>query len=98
MSSSLCASRVRQRDTNGSYALCLLHEGQVMHYRIDRDQTGKLSIPDGKKFDTLWQVGMAGSLGGGGLSVQVQVQVRPAQVYVQAQVLVQGQVEVQVQV
>lgn len=27
-----------------------------MHYRIDRDQTGKLSIPDGKKFDTLWQV------------------------------------------
>lgn len=67
-----------------------------MHYRIDRDQTGKLSIPDGKKFDTLWQVGMAGSLGGG-LSAQVQVQVRPAQVYVQAEVLVQGQVEVQVQ-
>lgn len=29
-----------------------------MHYRIDRDQTGKLSIPDGKKFDTLWQVCM----------------------------------------
>lgn len=29
-----------------------------MHYRIDRDQTGKLSIPDGKKFDTLWQVSM----------------------------------------
>lgn len=27
-----------------------------MHYRIDRDTTGKLSIPDGKKFDTLWQV------------------------------------------
>lgn len=27
-----------------------------MHYRIDRDSSGKLSIPDGKKFDTLWQV------------------------------------------
>lgn len=27
-----------------------------MHYRIDLDQTGKLSIPDGKKFDTMWQV------------------------------------------
>lgn len=27
-----------------------------MHYRIDRDRAGKLSIPDGKKFDTLWQV------------------------------------------
>ncbi|XP_071398244.1 tyrosine-protein kinase SYK isoform X2 [Centroberyx affinis] len=47
---------IRQRDANGSYALCLLHEGQVMHYRIDRDKTGKLSIPDGKKFDTLWQL------------------------------------------
>lgn len=35
-----------------------------MHYRIDRDQKGKLSIPDGKKFDTLWQVGTGGSQGG----------------------------------
>lgn len=49
-------NRIRQRDNNGSYALCLLHNGQVMHYRIDRDKAGKLSIPDGKKFDTLWQV------------------------------------------
>ncbi|KAM9306169.1 tyrosine-protein kinase SYK isoform 2-T3 [Pholidichthys leucotaenia] len=47
---------IRQRDANGSYALCLLHEGEVMHYRIDRDPKGKLSIPDGKKFDTLWQL------------------------------------------
>uniref|UniRef100_UPI0037E902DD tyrosine-protein kinase SYK isoform X2 n=1 Tax=Semicossyphus pulcher TaxID=241346 RepID=UPI0037E902DD len=47
---------IRQRDQNGSYALCLLHEGQVMHYRVDRDRAGKLSIPDGKKFDTLWQL------------------------------------------
>ncbi|XP_039636240.1 tyrosine-protein kinase SYK isoform X2 [Perca fluviatilis] len=47
---------IRQRDLNGSYALCLLHEGQVMHYRIDRDRNGKLSIPDGKQFDTLWQL------------------------------------------
>lgn len=51
-----CVYRIRQRDQKGSYALCLLHEGQVMHYRIDSDRTGKLSIPDGKKFDTLWQV------------------------------------------
>ncbi|XP_077398432.1 tyrosine-protein kinase SYK isoform X2 [Vanacampus margaritifer] len=47
---------IRQRDVNGSYALCLLHEGEVMHYRIDQDRAGKLSIPDGKKFDTLWQL------------------------------------------
>ncbi|KAM9642579.1 tyrosine-protein kinase SYK isoform 3-T4 [Trichechus inunguis] len=46
---------IRARDDNGSYALCLLHEGKVLHYRIDKDKTGKLSIPDGKKFDTLWQ-------------------------------------------
>uniref|UniRef100_A0AAR2L036 Tyrosine-protein kinase n=1 Tax=Pygocentrus nattereri TaxID=42514 RepID=A0AAR2L036_PYGNA len=47
---------IRQRDTNGSFALGLLHNGQVMHYRIDKDKAGKLSIPDGKKFDTLWQL------------------------------------------
>ncbi|KAI4899110.1 hypothetical protein NFI96_034703 [Prochilodus magdalenae] len=47
---------IRQRDTNGSFALGLLHSGQVMHYRIDKDKAGKLSIPDGKKFDTLWQL------------------------------------------
>lgn len=49
--------RIRDRNDNGSYALCVLHEGKVLHYRIDKDKTGKLSIPDGKKFDTLWQVG-----------------------------------------
>ncbi|XP_034048122.1 tyrosine-protein kinase SYK isoform X2 [Thalassophryne amazonica] len=47
---------IRQRDASGSYALCLLHEGKVIHYRIDRDGAGKLSIPEGKKFDTLWQM------------------------------------------
>lgn len=47
---------IRQREERDSFALCLLHEGQVMHYRIDKDRAGKLSIPDGKKFDTLWQL------------------------------------------
>lgn len=47
---------IRQRDTNGSHALCLLHGAKVMHYRVDKDSAGKLSIPDGKKFDTLWQL------------------------------------------
>lgn len=55
MTSCLLSSRIRARD-NGSYALCLLHEGKVLHYRIDKDKTGKLSIPGGKNFDTLWQV------------------------------------------
>ncbi|KAJ7335628.1 hypothetical protein JRQ81_013569 [Phrynocephalus forsythii] len=47
---------IRERDNNGSYALCLLHEGKVAHYRIDKDKKGKLSIPEGKKFDTLCQL------------------------------------------
>ncbi|NWY17045.1 KSYK kinase, partial [Aphelocoma coerulescens] len=47
---------IRERDSSGSYALCLLNDGKVLHYRIDRDKTGKLSIPDGKRFDTLWQL------------------------------------------
>ncbi|XP_068781261.1 tyrosine-protein kinase SYK isoform X2 [Struthio camelus] len=47
---------IRERDSNGSYALCVLSDGKVLHYRIDRDKTGKLSIPDGKRFDTLWQL------------------------------------------
>ncbi|XP_053152597.1 tyrosine-protein kinase SYK isoform X2 [Hemicordylus capensis] len=47
---------IRERDNNGSYALCLLNEGKVAHYRIDKDKRGKLSIPDGKKFDTLCQL------------------------------------------
>ncbi|NWX90822.1 KSYK kinase, partial [Nothoprocta ornata] len=47
---------IRERDNNGSYALCLLNDGKVLHYRIDRDKTGKLSIPEGKRFDTLWQL------------------------------------------
>ncbi|CAL8276539.1 unnamed protein product [Merluccius merluccius] len=46
---------IRQKDAN-SYALCLVHEGHVMHYRIDKDRSAKLSIPDGRKFDTLWQL------------------------------------------
>ncbi|KAI6058383.1 Tyrosine-protein kinase SYK isoform X2 [Aix galericulata] len=59
MSSTLAhgsSPRIRERDSNGSYALCLLNDGKVLHYRIDRDKTGKLSIPDGKRFDTLWQL------------------------------------------
>ncbi|XP_069481747.1 tyrosine-protein kinase SYK isoform X2 [Ambystoma mexicanum] len=47
---------IRERDNMGSYALCLLNDGKVLHYRIDKDKMGKLSIPDGKKFDTLWQL------------------------------------------
>lgn len=56
----------------------------MLHYRIDKDKTGKLSIPDGKKFDTLWQVralrGGRGEahLGPGGAPVSPQVPGCPA--------------------
>ncbi|XP_043916753.1 tyrosine-protein kinase SYK isoform X2 [Protopterus annectens] len=47
---------IRERDNNGSFAISMVSEGKTYHYRIDKDKTGKLSIPDGKKFDTLWQL------------------------------------------
>lgn len=47
---------IRERDSNGSFAISMISEGKAYHYRIDKDKTGKLSIPDGKKFDTLWQL------------------------------------------
>ncbi|XP_063769755.1 tyrosine-protein kinase SYK isoform X5 [Pseudophryne corroboree] len=59
---------IRERDSNGSYALCLMHDRKVSHYRIDRDKTGKLSIPEGKKFDTLWQQSIAEVVRSGSVS------------------------------
>nr|XP_034955819.1 tyrosine-protein kinase SYK isoform X1 [Zootoca vivipara] len=47
---------IREKENQGSYALCLLNEGKVLHYRIERDKRGKLSIPEGKAFDTLCQL------------------------------------------
>nr|XP_033784801.1 tyrosine-protein kinase SYK isoform X1 [Geotrypetes seraphini]XP_033784810.1 tyrosine-protein kinase SYK isoform X1 [Geotrypetes seraphini] len=47
---------IRERDNTGTYVLCLLHDGIVRHYLIEKGKTGKLSIRDGKKFDTLWQL------------------------------------------
>ncbi|TRY71365.1 hypothetical protein DNTS_033201 [Danionella cerebrum] len=50
---------IRQKESHGrneSFALCFLHNNKVMHYLIDKDRAGKLSIPDGKKFDTLYQL------------------------------------------
>ncbi|XP_061481877.1 tyrosine-protein kinase SYK isoform X2 [Rhineura floridana] len=47
---------IREKENQGSYALCLLSEGRVIHYRIEKDKKGKLSIPEGKKFDTLCQL------------------------------------------
>ncbi|KFP06404.1 Tyrosine-protein kinase ZAP-70, partial [Calypte anna] len=39
-----------------TYALSLVYGKTVYHYRIDQDKSGKYSIPEGTKFDTLWQL------------------------------------------
>uniref|UniRef100_A0A8C6ZNQ1 Tyrosine-protein kinase n=1 Tax=Nothoprocta perdicaria TaxID=30464 RepID=A0A8C6ZNQ1_NOTPE len=47
---------LRERRENGTYALSLVYGKTVYHYRIDQDKSGKYSIPEGTKFDTLWQL------------------------------------------
>uniref|UniRef100_A0A8C0HF75 Tyrosine-protein kinase n=1 Tax=Buteo japonicus TaxID=224669 RepID=A0A8C0HF75_9AVES len=47
---------LRERKENSAYALSLVYGKTVYHYRIDQDKSGKYSIPEGTKFDTLWQL------------------------------------------
>ncbi|KQK76130.1 tyrosine-protein kinase ZAP-70-like protein [Amazona aestiva] len=47
---------LRERKENGTYALSLVYGKTVYHYRIDHDKSGKYAIPEGTKFDTLWQL------------------------------------------
>ncbi|XP_051893812.1 tyrosine-protein kinase ZAP-70 [Pristis pectinata] len=47
---------LRQRQESGTYALSLLYGKTPYHYRIDLDKSGKFAIPEGSKFDTLWQL------------------------------------------
>uniref|UniRef100_A0A8D2QG06 Tyrosine-protein kinase n=1 Tax=Zonotrichia albicollis TaxID=44394 RepID=A0A8D2QG06_ZONAL len=48
---------LREKKENRAYALSLVYGKTVYHYRVDHDKSGKYSIPEGTKFDTLWQVG-----------------------------------------
>ncbi|KAJ7415113.1 Tyrosine-protein kinase ZAP-70 [Pitangus sulphuratus] len=47
---------LRERKENRAYALSLVYGKTVYHYRVDQDKSGKYSIPEGTKFDTLWQL------------------------------------------
>ncbi|KAG8454740.1 hypothetical protein GDO86_001094 [Hymenochirus boettgeri] len=47
---------MRERKESGTYALSVIYGKTVYHYRIDHDKSGKYSIPEGTKFDTLWQL------------------------------------------
>ncbi|NXD30283.1 ZAP70 kinase, partial [Spelaeornis formosus] len=49
-------ARLREKKENHSYALSLIYGKTVYHYRVDHDKSGKYSIPEGTKFDTLWQL------------------------------------------
>lgn len=51
--------RVRDREESGTFALSLMYGKTVYHYQIMQDKSGKFSMPEGTKFDTIWQVGPA---------------------------------------
>lgn len=53
---------MRPRKEQGTYALSLIYGKTVYHYLISQDKAGKYCIPEGTKFDTLWQVSCPSTL------------------------------------
>ncbi|XP_013862825.1 tyrosine-protein kinase ZAP-70 isoform X2 [Austrofundulus limnaeus] len=47
---------VRDKEEAGSFALSVMYGKTVYHYQIILDKSGKLSMPEGTKFDTIWQL------------------------------------------
>ncbi|XP_069073427.1 tyrosine-protein kinase ZAP-70 [Pleurodeles waltl] len=47
---------LRERGKNNSYSLGIIYGKTAYHYLIDHDKSGKYAIPEGTKFDTLWQL------------------------------------------
>ncbi|KAG8126891.1 hypothetical protein E2320_021932 [Naja naja] len=47
---------LRQKKEQGTYALSLVYGKTVYHYRIGQAKSGKFSLEEGTKFDTLWQL------------------------------------------
>ncbi|XP_044162041.1 tyrosine-protein kinase ZAP-70 isoform X2 [Bufo gargarizans] len=47
---------IRERKEPGTFALSIVYGKTIYHYKIDLDKSGKYSIPEGTKFDTLWQL------------------------------------------
>ncbi|XP_034293649.1 tyrosine-protein kinase ZAP-70 isoform X1 [Pantherophis guttatus] len=47
---------LRQKKEQGSYALSLVYGKTIYHYRIGQGKSGKYSVEEGTKFDTLWQL------------------------------------------
>ncbi|XP_030640541.1 tyrosine-protein kinase ZAP-70 [Chanos chanos] len=47
---------IRERDESGTFALSVMYGKTVYHYQILHDKSGKYSMPEGTKFDTVWQL------------------------------------------
>nr|XP_023699464.1 tyrosine-protein kinase ZAP-70 [Paramormyrops kingsleyae]XP_023699465.1 tyrosine-protein kinase ZAP-70 [Paramormyrops kingsleyae]XP_023699466.1 tyrosine-protein kinase ZAP-70 [Paramormyrops kingsleyae]XP_023699467.1 tyrosine-protein kinase ZAP-70 [Paramormyrops kingsleyae]XP_023699468.1 tyrosine-protein kinase ZAP-70 [Paramormyrops kingsleyae]XP_023699470.1 tyrosine-protein kinase ZAP-70 [Paramormyrops kingsleyae] len=47
---------VREREESGTFALSIMYGKTVYHYQILLDKSGKYSMPEGTKFDTVWQL------------------------------------------
>uniref|UniRef100_A0A8C6V2Z6 Tyrosine-protein kinase n=1 Tax=Neogobius melanostomus TaxID=47308 RepID=A0A8C6V2Z6_9GOBI len=47
---------IRDREEAGTFALSMVYGKTVYHYRILEDKSGKYSMPEGTKFDTIWQL------------------------------------------
>ncbi|XP_063056117.1 tyrosine-protein kinase ZAP-70 [Engraulis encrasicolus] len=47
---------VRQKDDSGTFALSVMYGKTVYHYQIQLDKSGKYFMPEGTKFDTVWQL------------------------------------------
>ncbi|XP_029939683.1 tyrosine-protein kinase ZAP-70 isoform X2 [Salarias fasciatus] len=47
---------VRQREDSSTFALSMVYGKTVYHYQILEDKSGKISMPEGTKFDTIWQL------------------------------------------
>ncbi|XP_015826428.1 tyrosine-protein kinase ZAP-70 isoform X1 [Nothobranchius furzeri] len=47
---------VRDKEEAGTFALSVMYGKTVYHYQVIQDKSGKLSMPDGTKFDTIWQL------------------------------------------
>lgn len=47
---------IRGREEAGTFALSMVYGKTVYHYQITEDKSGKYSMPEGTKFDTIWQL------------------------------------------
>uniref|UniRef100_A0A8C5P9P5 Tyrosine-protein kinase n=1 Tax=Leptobrachium leishanense TaxID=445787 RepID=A0A8C5P9P5_9ANUR len=47
---------IRERKEASMFALSVVYGKTIYHYKIVLDKSGKCSIPEGSRFDTLWQL------------------------------------------